>query len=173
MTATPVSPREAARWIADGEAILIDVRSPGEFGAQHIAQAISLPLDTLPDALGALRPPVGQKLIFQCLKGGRGATACAAVGDAWPERYNLDGGIEGWKAAGLPVVGASERLPLARQVQVAVGLIVLALVTAGFWLNPAYFAAAGLVGLMLAVAGVTGWCGLALVLQRMPWNRPA
>ena len=30
-----------------------------------------------------------------------------------------------------------------------------------------------LLGPMLAVAGVTGWCGLALVLQRMPWNRPA
>lgn len=173
MTARTVTPAEAARWIAEGEALLVDVRSPDEFRAGHIAAAISLPLDTLPVALDALAPPAGRKLVFQCQKGGRGAAACTAVGDAWPDAWNLAGGLEGWRAAGLPVVGpvAAPAIPLFRQVQIAVGLVVLALVAAGFLAGPAFFALAGLVGLMLAIAGVTGWCGMALLLQRMPWNR--
>lgn len=175
MTTNTVSPREAARWITDGEAVLVDVRSPDEFRAEHIAAAVSLPLEALPGALADLRLAPGRKLVFQCLKGGRGAAACDAVGDGWPDRFNLEGGIAAWKAAGLPVIGAarSTALPLFRQVQIAVGLIVLALVLAGFWVSPAFFAAAGLIGFMLALAGVTGWCGMALLLQRMPWNRPA
>ena len=170
-----VTPVDAAAWIASGDAVIVDVRSSDEFRAEHIAGAISMPLDTLPAALDALSLSPGRRLVFQCLKGGRGASACAAVGDVWPEHYNLAGGIEGWKAAGLPVVGAAGTgtLPLFRQVQVAVGLIVFALVLAGFVLGPVFFGLAGAIGFMLALAGVTGWCGMALLLQRMPWNRPA
>ncbi|HET9068613.1 MAG TPA: rhodanese-like domain-containing protein [Amaricoccus sp.] len=175
MTEKTVAVSEAARWLAAGEAVIIDVRSPDEFRAEHIAAAVSLPLDTLPRSLAALAPAPGRRLVFQCLKGGRGASACAAVGAAWPEAYNLEGGIDGWKAAGLPVVGAGAgaAIPLHRQVQIAVGLLLLALVLAGFAFGPVFFGLAGLVAAMLALAGVTGWCGMALLLQRMPWNRPA
>lgn len=102
LTPTTVSPADAARMLSSGQAILIDVRSPDEFRTEHIAAAVSLPLETLPMALEALAPPPGRALIFQCLKGSRGAAACAAVGR--PDSYNLAGGIEAWKAAGLPVV---------------------------------------------------------------------
>jgi rhodanese-related sulfurtransferase len=169
-----VPPAEAARWLAAGDAVIVDVRTPDEFRAERIAAAVSLPLETLPAALDALAPAPGRRLVFQCLKGGRAAAACAVVREAWPESYNLEGGIAGWKAAGLPVVGAGARatIPLFRQVQIAVGLIVLALVLAGFAFGPLFFGLAGLIGTLLAIAGVTGWCGMALLLQRMPWNRP-
>ena len=174
MTARTVTPEEAARWLAAGEAIVVDVRAPDEFRDEHIAAAVSLPLDTLPGGLEALAPAPGRRLVFQCLKGGRGAAACAAVGERWPEVWNLEGGIDAWKAAGLPVVGAGGRaaIPLFRQVQIAVGLILVTLVLAGFTLGAVFFALAGMVGAMLAFAGITGWCGLALLLQRLPWNRP-
>lgn len=175
MTTKTVSPAEAARWVAEGRAQIIDVRSPDEFRGEHIPAALSVPLDALPSSLAALALPEGRRAVFQCQKGGRGAAACAAVDAAWPDAWNLEGGIDGWKAAGLPVIGAqaTAALPLFRQVQIAVGLIVAALVAAGFLIAPAFFAFAGLIGVMLALAGVTGWCGMALVLQRMPWNRPA
>ncbi len=174
MTPNIITAAEAARWIAEGEALLVDVRTPDEFRAEHIAAAISLPLDSLPGALSALNLAPGRKLVFQCQKGGRGASACALAGDAWPERYNLEGGIESWKAADLPVVRATRAaLPIFRQVQIAVGLIVLTLVLAGFAFGPVFFGIAGLIGGMLALAGVTGWCGMGLLLQRMPWNRVA
>jgi len=170
MTQKTVSAVEAARWLAEGSAVLVDVRSPDEFRAEHAPLAVSMPLDGLAQALPTL---AGRRVVFQCEKGGRGASACALAENRLKESYNLEGGLAAWKAAGLPVVAASRALPLFRQVQIVVGLIVLALVVAGFTLSPVFFALAGLIGTMLAVAGVTGWCGMALLLQRMPWNRIA
>ena len=174
MTRDLVSATQAARWLAEGSAVLVDVRSPDEFRAQHIALAVSVPLDRLRAALPSL---AGRRVVFQCQRGTRGASACAIAEARQGETYNLDGGIEAWKAAGLPVVVAAadgrETLPLMRQVQIVVGALVLLLVMAGFLIAPAFFALAGLIGFMLALAGVTGWCGMALLLQRMPWNRAA
>ncbi|MFO1143954.1 MAG: rhodanese-like domain-containing protein [Amaricoccus sp.] len=107
LTRNTVAPAEAARWLAEGDAVLVDVRSPAEFRAERIASAVSLPLDTLPRSLDALAPLAGRRLVFQCLKGGRGAAACEAVRAACPEAYNLEGGIDGWKAAGFPVIGGA------------------------------------------------------------------
>ncbi len=106
MTVTSVSPRDAARWIADGEAVLVDVRSPAEFRAGHIDGALSLPLDTLPAALSSLDVPADRKVIFQCQRGVRSEAACRAVMDSSYARFSLAGGIDGWRAAGLPVVAA-------------------------------------------------------------------
>lgn len=171
-----ITPQDAQRRLATGEALLIDVREPAEFAAGHIPQAISLPLGTLPQALVGL--PAGRTLIFQCQSGARGERACAVAegigSDGADLAANLAGGIAAWRAAGLPVIGESRaRLSIFRQVQVIVGGAVALLVAAGFaGLTPA-FAVAGLLGAMLAFAGATGWCGLALLLARLPWNRPA
>lgn len=177
MTATmkTVPPRQASEWIAAGEAVLIDVREPDEFRAEHIAAALSLPLSGIGNLDGVLNVPAGRKLVFQCLKGSRGALACdhMAAQNGSREIFNLEGGITAWKAQGLPVVGAvSPRLTIFRQVQIVVGLLVLLSVLAGFLLNPAGFAIAGLLGAALAFAGLSGWCGMAVLLRRMPWNRP-
>jgi rhodanese-related sulfurtransferase len=168
-----VTPQEAQRWLAAGEAILIDVREPAEFAAGHIPQAMSLPLGALPAALAPL--PGGRKRIFQCLSGARGTQACLlASAGSDEESFNLAGGIAAWQAAGLPVVGGSgPRLSIFRQVQMIVGTMVALLVIIGFAGVTFAFALAGLLGAMLAFAGATGWCGLALLLGRMPWNRAA
>jgi rhodanese-related sulfurtransferase len=168
-----VTPQEAQRWLAAGEAILIDVREPAEFAAGP--QAMSLPLGALPAALATL--PGGRKRIFQCLSGARGTQACRLASEGSDEEsFNLAGGIAAWQAAALPVVGGSgPRLSIFRQVQMIVGTMVALLVIIGFaGVTFAFaFALAGLLGAMLAFAGATGWCGLALLLGRMPWNRAA
>jgi rhodanese-related sulfurtransferase len=182
VTDQTISPVEAQALLRAGAAVLIDVREPDEFRAGHIPQALSMPLGQLGPLLASSELPAGRAIIFQCLKGGRGGQACAladrAGHAAGREIRNLAGGIEGWQAAGLPVVGASPAtggakpaMPIMRQVQVAVGLLVLAAtllglsgVTAGFYL-------AALFGFMLAFAGLTGWCGMAMLLARAPWNR--
>lgn len=172
MTQSSVSASELAHWLDQGSAVLVDVRSPEEFRAEHVALALSVPLDRLAAALPAL---AGRRVVFQCQRGVRGASACALAGSRNGETYNLEGGIEAWKAAGLPVVAAAgeggQALPLMRQVQIAVGSLVVLMILAGFLIAPAFFALAGLIGGMLALAGITGWCGMALLLQRMPWNR--
>lgn len=169
MMTRSMSPQEAARRLAVGEALLVDIREPAEFAASHIPLAVSLPLGDLPEVLSEL--PRDRTLIFQCQSGMRSARACAL--DATREdSVSLEGGIAAWQAAGLPVIGnAGPRLSIFRQVQMIVGAMVALLVAAGFAGLTAAFAVAGIMGAMLAFAGATGWCGLAMLLSRMPWNR--
>ncbi|MBD9373333.1 rhodanese-like domain-containing protein [Rhizobium sp. ARZ01] len=169
---------KAAEWIASGDAVLIDVREPDEFRAEHIASAASLPLSALGAQLAKLQIPAGRKVIFQCQMGGRSQKACQLAKERGEYIiYNLEGGINGWKAAGLPVVGTANQgkatPSIARQVQMTVGTFILAAVIAGFSGWTPGFALAGFFGFMLAFAGITGWCGLAMMLSRMPWNRSA
>ncbi len=171
-----VSPRQAMDWLASGQAMLIDVREPYEFAAAHIPYALSAPLARTSAFLHDMDLPADRRLVFQCQKGARGGQACAAFGAFAPGGqavFNLEGGIEAWANAGLPVVsaGAAPRLSIFRQVQITVGLLVALGVIVGFTVSPAGFVVAGLFGAALATAGVTGWCGLAILLNRAPWNR--
>lgn len=173
-----ITPAQAMTWLSTGQAVLIDVREPAEFAASHIAYATSAPLAQASDVLRGMDLPGDRRIIFQCQKGGRGGQVCAAVGTTAPggqRVFNLEGGIEAWTKAGLPVVasdGATPALSIFRQVQIVVGLLVVLGVIAGFALNPAGFIVAGLFGAALATAGITGWCGLAQMLNHAPWNRP-
>ena len=175
MTTTTVTPLNAKAWLASGEAVLIDVREPDEFRAEHIPYAASLPLSTVGDRLADVALPANRKILFHCQRGARGEKACVAVQAAGAARevYNIEGGIEGWKAAGLPVVSqaAGSGVSIFRQVQIVVGALVLLGVVAGFSGIPSGFIAAGVLGAALLMAGLTGWCGLALLLAKMPWNK--
>lgn len=171
-----ISPQEAARWLADGEAILIDVREADEFRAEHIAYANSLPLSALEDLFKKMNIPENRKIVFQCLKGARGGQACTTIqgcGSCNNALYNLDGGITAWKQAGLPVVSSliASGISIFRQVQIIIGGLIAVLVVLGFLGLSFGFIGAGLLGLALFVSGLTGWCGLAMLLSKMPWNK--
>lgn len=173
---TSIAPEQLADWLARGEATLIDVREPDEFAAEHIAAAASIPLGQLSKALAGLPATPGRRIVFQCLKGGRGEQGRQIASALGYDACNLAGGIGAWKAAGLPVVGGESKRDSAppsifRQVQIGVGLLVLVSVLSGFAGWTAGFMMAGLFGTALIISGITGWCGLALLLQRMPWNR--
>ncbi|WP_333573107.1 rhodanese-like domain-containing protein [Sphingomonas sp.] len=172
MTATITAP-EAHRLLGRGDALLIDVREPGEFATSHIPYAASMPLGALPVLLADADLPPDRLLIFQCQKGGRGSQACAIAKDMLGDRVrNLSGGIEAWSAAGLPLAGPGvPRVSIFRQVQMIVGLLVLGCTLIGLAGFAPGFYAAGFFGFMLAFAGVSGWCGLGMALQRAPWNR--
>jgi rhodanese-related sulfurtransferase len=92
-------------------------------------------------------------------------------GTAWV----LDGGVDAWGHAGLPLAGtqAAPVMPIMRQVQIAAGLLVLAGVLLSLLVAPAWIALSAFVGAGLAFAGASGWCGMAQLLGRMPWNRAA
>jgi rhodanese-related sulfurtransferase len=56
---------EVAKKMADaGEAVLVDVRTKGTFEAAHIAGAISLPSEEIPDRINEL--PTDRLIIFYC-----------------------------------------------------------------------------------------------------------
>lgn len=163
-----------AKWLEDNEAVLIDVREPAEYRAEHIAQAQNLPLSLVTLSSVHLPEHKGKKLVVQCLSGRRAQMACEKLMAENPpfDVWNLEGGINGWKEAKLPIrTSGAKMLPLDRQVQVTVGGMILL----GFVLYGAGVQAGLLLPLMaglgLTNAGVTGWCGMAKLLARMPWNK--
>lgn len=168
MTTKTISPAEAQRLIDSG-ASLIDIRSPEEHGRERIAGALNVPLD----ALSPSSTP-GDVLIFHCRSGMRTGQAAARLAEsaAGRECYIVEGGINAWGNAGLPVEKVSGApLEMHRQVMIAAGLMVLAGTLLSLLVAPALIWLAAFVGAGLIFAGATGFCGMARLLALMPWNR--
>lgn len=169
----PLTPEAAAERLRGGHAVLIDIREADEFARRRIPGAVSHPLSRLDAA--ALPRHAGTELIFTCRSGRRttdhaARLAAAAGGPA----HELDGGLEAWAGAGLPVaVDRRAPLELMRQVQIVAGTLVLAGVLLGFLVSPLFFGLSAFVGAGLTFAGVSGFCGMARLLALLPWNRPA
>ena len=105
--ANNISPEQAHEWLISGEAVLIDVREADEFKNEHIAYAYSIPLSSIHDDFSLLDIPASRKIIFQCLKGGRGEKACTLISEkdcCTNDIYNIAGGILSWKEKGFPLV---------------------------------------------------------------------
>lgn len=162
------------QWLDAGEAVLVDVREPAEYAAESIAGAALMPLASVNKA--ALPSCAGKKLVIHCRKGARGGSACEKLLAEDPnlEIFNLEGGISAWTAAGYPVQCSGKFfLPLDRQVQLTIGLCVLTGSLLAYFVSPAFFLLTGFFGAGLTFAGLTGFCGLAIVMARMPWNQKA
>jgi hypothetical protein len=71
----------------------------------------------------------------------------------------------------LPVVRGRKAISLERQVRIAAGLLVLLGVLLGWLVHPVLFGLSAFVGAGLVFAGVTDFCGMGLLLARMPWNQ--
>ncbi|MGO4104087.1 FAD-dependent oxidoreductase [Leifsonia sp. YAF41] len=76
-------------------AILVDVRSAGEFDRGGIPGAINLPLDEIRDRVGELPDA---PLIVHCQVGQRGHTAARLLAQLGKDVQNLDGGFKTWEA---------------------------------------------------------------------------
>lgn len=170
MSYTEIDAQQAEQWLATGEAVLLDVREPGEYRACHIRQAHLSPLGKV--SLDGIDVS-SKKVIIHCQKGGRGKSACEVLVERHPELdiYNITGGIGAWQAAGLPVNKGKGALPLDRQVQITIGTGVLAGVILSVTVNPNFIWLSGFFGAGLTFAGLSGFCGLAHVMKVMPWNR--
>lgn len=153
---------------------LLDVRTPAEYEAVHVRGAYNVPLGSLEEHGAELRAHVSDPIVLVCQSGQRARRAEAALKESgMPNLHVLGGGMEEWLGAGLPVKRGGTRLTLERQVRVVAGPLA-ALGAALALLATPWFALLPLgVGSGLVFAGVTGRCGLALVLTRLPYNRPA
>lgn len=175
MTTEPLSitPAELNAKAARGEAIdLIDVRTRIEFREVHATPARNLPLDTL-DARALLKGRDTAKPLYVICKGGdRGRKACRKLLDAGGAIVlNVEGGTQAWAAAGLPVVRGNKAVSLERQVRIAAGTLVLIGIGLAFLLHPYWLGLSAFVGAGLVFAGVTGTCGMGMLIAKMPWNR--
>ena len=171
MSLQTISPAEARRLLDQG-AILVDIREADEHARERVGGARHLPLSSLDEADLALHE--GKPVIFHCRSGARtqGNAARLAHKAGACEAFVIEGGLDAWKKAGLPVVtDRRQPIELQRQVQIGAGSLAFLGTMLGLSVSPWFFAVPAIVGAGLTLAGVTGFCGMARVLMRAPWNR--
>jgi len=165
------------RLKSDSQVALLDVRSPAEYRSGHIPGARLAPLDELEGSnLAGLANGAGVRadnpIYLTCQAGLRAEQAAEVLHRAGLTHLTLvQGGTEAWQKAGLPVKSCGSALSLERQVQIAVGSLLILKVFFGFSVHELFFIAGAVVGAGLITAGLTGWCGMARLIGRMPWNR--
>jgi rhodanese-related sulfurtransferase len=172
-SADEIEPDRLAGWLDGDDALLVDVRDDSEYADERIDGALHVPLGTI-DHAALARAAGDRKIVFQCQRGPRSKQAAERHAEEAGPAFYLEGGITAWRAAGRPTSGGGRRgMPIMRQVQIAAGSLVVIGVAMGFFLSPWFLALAAFVGCGLVFAGATGHCGMAMLLHRAPWNRPA
>ncbi len=171
MTLQAMDPRTLKRRLDDGTAVLIDIREPDEYAREHILGARLVPVAAF-DAHDFDRDH-GKAMVFQCKSGNRtAANASRILAKNFAEPYVLTGGLDAWKAAGLPThLDRRAPIDIQRQVQIGAGSLVLAGVILAATVSPWFVLLSAFVGAGLTFAGLSGMCGMASILRRMPWNR--
>ena len=159
---------------ADFNGDFIDVRTPVEFDEVHAMLAQNRPMESIhaTDLQGASQGDQAKPIYLICRSGNRSSKVCRQLREAGAQNVlNVKGGTDAWIAAGLPVVLGGKAMSLVRQVRTAAGFLVLAGVGLSQFFNPYLCALSAFVGAGLMIAGLTNWCGMGLLLLKMPWNQ--
>ena len=99
-----INTTEAIALINRQDALLLDVRDPGDFGAGHILGAKNLPVARIEAGAGDLAKKKERPLIVYDDGGEHSAKAAAALRkQGFTQVANLSGGLGAWRQAGLPV----------------------------------------------------------------------
>lgn len=171
-----ISPKQLFECQQHGQPThLLDVRTPAEHAEMHVPGVHLVPLDRL-DAEQMARTSGFTKdtsLYIFCRSGNRAKQAAEKLERAgFTACHVVEGGTVGWAEAGLPLNrGRSKVISLERQVRIAAGLLVLIGVLLSWFVHPAFVWLSGFIGAGLVFAGVTDWCGMGMLIARMPWNQ--
>lgn len=100
-----LSTAEAINLINRNHALVLDVRNEAEYAGGHIVDAKHIPLDKLAERLNELNKYKDKPILVNCQRGMRSAKACEILRKAeFKQIHNLQGGLDAWLAAKLPVV---------------------------------------------------------------------
>jgi rhodanese-related sulfurtransferase len=170
-----VSPAELHALLARDPAIrLLDVRTPAEYETVHISGAYNVPLDALVEHGPEIRAHVDAPVVLVCQSGQRSRQAETALRESGVASLHvLDGGVNAWIAAGLPVRRGAQRLSMERQVRLAAGSLAVAGGLLAVVLHPLFGLVAAFIGGGLVRSGLTGSCDMATLLGKLPYNRRA
>ncbi|MCE9612214.1 MAG: DUF2892 domain-containing protein [Chthoniobacter sp.] len=155
---------------------MLDVRTPSEHAAAHVPGVTLMPLDDLdPAGFLARRANPALPLYVFCQSGARAKKAVEKLRAAGCEQAVLvEGGTQAWIDAGLPVERSATRvLPLQRQVHLVIGFFSALGAVLAMTVDSRFAVLPLITGCGLLVNGSTGWCGLGLLMAKMPWNRCA
>ncbi len=169
-----ISPAALATVLGGGQAHrLLDVRTPPEYDTAHVPGARLVPLHELRAQDFLLHHTPGVPVYVLCQSGERARQALEQLELAGcDDGVLVEGGTQAWIHAGFAVHrGSGNILPLMRQVQIVVGSLSAAGAVLALTVNSWFAALPLLLGCGLLFAGISGTCGMALLLARMPWNR--
>ncbi|MBU7596585.1 rhodanese-like domain-containing protein [Streptomyces sp. P38-E01] len=162
-----------------GVALVIDVRTPGEYASGHVPGACNVPLDRLDEALPVLREREAgggsDTLAVICATGSRSANAAQRLAAAGVPAASVAGGTSQWADAGHELTRTGNatvrpRWVMDRQVRLAAGSLVVLGLLLDFVLPGARYLSLA-VGAGLVLSAVTDTCGMAVALGRLPCNR--
>lgn len=167
-----LSPKQAEELIkANSNLEIIDVRNPDEYKVAHIKSAKLIPVSEIDSRLAEISKD--KDLLLYCKAGKRSAKAAGILeANSFTRLKEIEGGMDAWLNAKLP--SESEQscpISVTRQVFIVAGLLILTGVILSLTLNPAFIYLSGFVGLGLFFSGITGFCGMQLLLEKMPWNK--
>jgi len=176
MSIATLSATELNARLSGGErATLIDVRTPVEFSEVHAPQAVNIPLDRFSPAelasIGCIE--CDQPVYLLCRSGQRAAKAAdKLIAAGFTRPIVISGGTLAWIEAGLPVTrGTTKVISLERQVRIAAGSVIFATALLTHFVHPGFVWIAAFVGAGLVFAGITDFCGMGLLIAKMPWNQ--
>lgn len=152
-----------------GQALILDVRTPEEYRYQHIPESLNIPADQLTARFHEI--PKGRRIAVICQSGMRSSQSCRQLEQmGLTDAATVEGGLNAFKKARGSVAQNSRVLPIMRQVQITAGTLVVTGILLSRLLHPAFVFLSVFIGCGLIFAGVTGWCGMALLLGKIPWN---
>lgn len=167
-----ISPLELQKLLAvEPQLPLLDVRTPVEFAEVHVPQARNVPLDELRP--GSLQLRKDEPIYLLCRTSNRATKAAEKfTREGFTQTVVIAGGTQAWIAANLPVARSAVKvISLERQVRIAAGSLVLIGVLLGWFVHRGFFGLSAFVGAGLVFAGITDFCGMGLLLAKMPWNK--
>lgn len=164
---------------------ILDVRTPIEHAEKRLKMAHQhAPIDELDPKLFLQQCGLSKNSKIYILCGGGGRARKAA--DKFVEQQTCDnvfvieGGIRACEALGIEVEGyaapafcltKNTPISLERQVRIAAGAIAFLGAFLALTLSSAFALIPLFIGGGLVFAGITNWCGMALLLAKAPWNK--
>jgi rhodanese-related sulfurtransferase len=152
---------------------VIDVRMPAEYKSQFWESSVNVPLQDLQAGKLENIPTSAKSITLLCQSGNRAQMAADVLQSCRSDCdiVVVEGGLGALASAGATLKkGDSAVWSLERQVRVAAGALVLVGILFSF-IHPYFLGLSAFVGAGLIFAGVTDYCGMALLLARMPWNK--
>ncbi|MDX3525563.1 rhodanese-like domain-containing protein [Streptomyces sp. ID05-39B] len=157
---------------------VIDVRTPAEYASGHLPGALNVPLDHVRRALPEIRHAAGRgDVLVVCASGSRSENACKLLAEQGVTTATLLGGTGAWAAEGhdLHTPAACDTRAgwsMERQVRFTAGSLVLLGLLLGLLVHPALLLLSAGVAGGLVFSALTNTCGMAVMLGKLPHNRP-
>jgi len=155
--------------IAEFKGRFVDIRNYDEYLTEYLRQAACVPLDKMLTEAGNWHQT--EPILLICGKGVRSAKAAEQLEQVgFKQVFTVDGGISACKKAGLEVISERKTIPIFRQVLIGAGILLLIGLALAL-LDPRLIIIPWFVAAMLVVAGITGFCPMMKILNKMPWNK--